>query len=137
MDEQDEFDEELIEDELIDDDEDGASIDLDGDGEGDDIDHDHDGEDDDGDDADDEDDDDDEPAEFRAALLAKQEMLALLSLRMAARGGRIVRVDPRQPLPAAKFYEDPAEAQRWFRRSLATSRRNGWIVFYDGEPLFG
>jgi hypothetical protein len=126
MDERDEFDEELIDEELID--EEGASDDLDDD--------DDDADDSDGDDGDDEDD-EDEPAEFRAALLAKHEMLALLSLRIAARGGRIVRVDPRQPLPAAKFYEDPAEAERWFRRSLATSRRNGWVVLYDGEPLFG
>jgi hypothetical protein len=129
MDEQDEFEEELIDDELIV--EESASDDLDDDADGDNDEGDSDGE----DDGDEED--DDEPAEFRAALLAKQEMLALLSLKMAARGGRIVRVDPRQPLPAAKFYEDPEEAQRWFRRSLATSRRNGWVVFYDGEPLFG
>jgi hypothetical protein len=88
-------------------------------------------------DEDDGDDDEEEPAEFRAALLAKQEMIALLSLRTAAGGGRIVRIDPRQPAPAAKSYEDPAEAQRWFRRSLVTSRRNGWRVVYDGEPLFG
>jgi hypothetical protein len=88
-------------------------------------------------DGDDDDDDDDEPAEFRAALLAKQEMIALISLRTAAGGGRIVRIDPRQPLPAAKSYEDAAEAQRWFRRSLLTSQRNGWRIVYDGEPLFG
>lgn len=89
-----------------------------------------------GEDGDDEDD-DEEPAEFRAALLAKQEMIALISLRTAAGGGRIVRIDPRQPLPAAKSYEDAAEAQRWFRRSLLTSQRNGWRIVYDGEPLFG
>jgi hypothetical protein len=119
MDEQDnEFDEELI-------DTDDASDDsLDDDG-------------DDDDDIGDDDDDEDEPAEFRAALLAKHEMIALLSLRTAAGGGRIVRIDPRQPLPAAKSYEDAAEAQRWFRRSLLTSKRNGWRVVYDGEPLFG
>ncbi|MDT7602074.1 MAG: hypothetical protein QOF61_71 [Acidobacteriota bacterium] len=112
MDELDEFDEELI-------DEEASAGDADDDGEPED------------------DDDDDDSAEFRAALLSKHEMIALISLRTAARGGRIVRVDPRQPLPAAKFYEDPAEALRWFRRSLATSRRNGWVVVYDGEPLFG
>lgn len=87
---------------------------------------------------DDEDDgEEEEPGEVRAALLAKHEMIALLSLRTVAGGGRIVRIDPRQPAPAAKSYEDPAEAQRWFRRSLITSRRNGWRVIYDGEPLYG
>ena len=116
MDEQDEFDDELIGDEP----ESGEDAEED-DEEGD----------------DDEDDDDDEAAEFRAALLAKHEMLALLSLKTAEGGGRIVRIDPRQPLPSAKSYDDPADALRWFRRSLATSRRNGWRVVYDGEPLFG
>jgi hypothetical protein len=125
MDEQDEFDEELI-------DEDGTAADDPEDG---DVDGGMGVDGDDGDDGDN--DDEDESAEFRAALLSKHEMIALISLRTATRGGRIVRVDPRQPLPAAKFYEDPEEALRWFRRSLATSRRNGWVVIYDGEPLFG
>jgi hypothetical protein len=119
MDKPDEFDEELIDEEGGMNDPDDA--DEDGDTEIDAVD----------------DDEDDDSAEFRAALLSKHEMIALISLRTAQRGGRIVRVDPRQPLPAAKFYEDPEEALRWFRRSLATSRRNGWVVIYDGEPQFG
>ena len=81
--------------------------------------------------------DDDEDAEVRTALLAKSEMLALLSLKTGARGGLLVRVDPRQPLPSAQTYEDAAAALRWFRRSLATSRRNGWEVVYEGAPLYG
>lgn len=89
------------------------------------------------DDAGDEADDDDEDAEVRTALLAKSEMLALLSLKTGARGGLLVRVDPRQPLPSAQTYEDAAAALRWFRRSLATSRRNGWEVVYEGAPLYG
>jgi hypothetical protein len=133
MDERDDFDEELIIDE-----EPSASAEAD-DSEGADgyLPDDEDGE---GDDAEDEEDDDedDEDAEVRTALLSKHEMIALISLRTTAEGGgRIVRVDPRQPLPAAKVYEDPADALRWFRRSLATSRRNGWEVVYDGEPLYG
>jgi hypothetical protein len=85
----------------------------------------------------DDDDDEDDSAQVRTVLLAKHEMLALLSVRTADDGGRIVRIDPRQPLPAAKSYDDPSDALRWFRRSLATSRDNGWQVIYDGEPLFG
>lgn len=123
MDEKDEFDEELIDTDDATDEESDDEFDED-DGSSD-------------DDEGDDEDDDEEPAEFRAALLAKQEMIALISLRTAAGGGRIVRIDPRQSMPAAKSYEDPAEAARWFRRSLATSRRNGWRVVYDGEPLFG
>lgn len=130
MNERDEFDEELIiDDEPTGDDaeandpavDDGYLADDEEDGEG--------------YDAEDEDDGD---AEVRTALLSKHEMIALISLRTTtAGGGRIVRIDPRQPLPAAKIYEDPADALRWFRRSLATSRRNGWEVVYDGEPLYG
>ena len=128
MDERDEFDEELIDDEPVGADEEGddaADGDIylagDEDAEG-----------------DDDEDDSDDDAEVRTALLSKHEMLALISLRTTAEGGgRIVRVDPRQPMPAAKVYEDPEDALRWFRRSLATSRRNGWDVVYDGEPLYG
>lgn len=113
MNEQDEFDDELIGEE-------SEAVEY--------ADGDEDGED---------DTDDDESAEFRSALLAKHEMIALISLRTVEGGGRIVRIDPRQSLPSAKSYDDPADALRWFRRSLATSRRNGWRVVYDGEPLFG
>jgi hypothetical protein len=126
MNDQDEFDEELSDTELTDDDL------LDEEGE---LDE---GELDDDDlalDADE--DEEDDSAQVRTALLAKHEMLALLSVRTADDGGRIVRIDPRQPLPAAKSYDDPSDALRWFRRSLATSRDNGWQVIYDGEPLFG
>jgi hypothetical protein len=132
MNERDEFDEELIiDDEPTADDDESDDPAVDDDYLADD---DEDGE---GYDAEDEDEDDGE-ASVRTALLSKHEMIALISLRTTAEGGgRIVRIDPRQPLPAAKVYEDPADALRWFRRSLATSRRNGWEVVYDGEPNFG
>lgn len=135
MDEQDEFDEELI----IDDEPSGVGAEADDSAEGGGyLSDDEEGEEDDAEDEDGEEDEDDEDAEVRTALLSKHEMIALISLRTSAEGGgRIVRVDPRQPLPAAKVYEDPADALRWFRRSLATSRRNGWEVVYDGEPRFG
>ncbi|MDQ1558875.1 MAG: hypothetical protein QOD32_1935 [Pyrinomonadaceae bacterium] len=87
---------------------------------------------------DDEDEDDDgEPFEVRTAVMQKNDLLALLSLKISAGGGRIVRVDPRQRVPSAQTYEDAEAATHWFNRSLATSRRNGWNVVYDGEPSFG
>ncbi|HEX5707596.1 MAG TPA: hypothetical protein VFX96_09890 [Pyrinomonadaceae bacterium] len=86
---------------------------------------------------DDEEEDDAEPAEVRTAVLSKNGMLALLTLRKSAAGSQIVRVDPRQPAPVARRYEDGEAATHWFRRSLATSRNNGWSVEYDGAPLFG
>jgi hypothetical protein len=83
------------------------------------------------------DDDDDDALVVRTAVLTKNEMLALLSLKSSDEGGQIVRFDPREPLPAIQRYDSESEALKWFRRSLATSRRNGWSVVYDGEPLIG
>ena len=82
-------------------------------------------------------DEDEEFFEVRTAVMQKNELLALLSLKISAEGGRIVRVDPRQRVPSAQTYEDAEAATHWFNRSLATSRRNGWNVVYDGEPSFG
>ena len=80
----------------------------------------------------------DEPLEVQTAVMTKNEMLALLSLKLGnSGGGIIVRVDPRQSVPVAKAYEDPEAATKWFYRSLATSKRNGWTVVYVGEPLLG
>ncbi|HYG10548.1 MAG TPA: hypothetical protein VD835_11410 [Pyrinomonadaceae bacterium] len=81
--------------------------------------------------------DDAEPFEVRTAVMQKNDLLAILSLKISAEGGRIVRVDPRQRVPSAQTYEDADAATHWFNRSLATSRRNGWSVVYDGEPSFG
>lgn len=83
------------------------------------------------------DDDDDETAEVRTVVMAKNEMLALLGLKKSARGGLIVRVDPREEKPAAQVYEDATAATKWFNRSIATSRKNGWDIIYDGTPLYG
>lgn len=120
IDERDEFDEELIDDGLDDADADTNDFVDDDDGEDDEFGADFDG-----------------PVEVRTAVLTKHEMLALISVKTGAAGGVMVRVDPRQPMPAAQSYDDPQAALRWFRRSLATSRRNGWQVVYDGAPLAG
>ena len=82
-------------------------------------------------------DDNDDYDEVRTVLLAKKEMLALLGLKKSAEAGIIVRFDPRQPLPSAQRYDDIESAVEWFNRSLATSRKNGWEVIFDGPPLFG
>ncbi|HEY0083855.1 MAG TPA: hypothetical protein VGB61_13760 [Pyrinomonadaceae bacterium] len=89
------------------------------------------------DETEDDDDEDEEPFEVRTAVMQKNDLLAILSLKISAEGGRIVRVDPRQRVPSAQTYEDADAATHWFNRSLATSRRNGWNVVYDGEPSFG
>jgi len=79
----------------------------------------------------------DENIEVRTVILFKGEMIALLGLKKSSEAGVIVRVDPRQPVPAAQTYDDAAAALKWFNRSLATSRRNGWEVIFDGQPIFG
>ena len=86
---------------------------------------------------DDEDEDDDGSTVVRTAVLRKNDMLALLSLKSSPDGGQIVRLDPRDTLPSMQSYETEEEALKWFARSLATSRKNGWAVVYDGAPLIG
>ena len=86
---------------------------------------------------DEDDDDDDGSTVVRTAVLKKNDMLALLSLKSSPDGGQIVRLDPRETLPSMQSYESEEEALRWFARSLATSRKNGWAVVYDGMPLVG
>src|SRR3954447_9311598 len=73
----------------------------------------------------------------RSVVLVKEDMIALLGLKTSQGGGLIVRVDPRQNNPSAQTYDDPEVATSWFNRSLKTSKRNGWIVIYDGMPSFG
>lgn len=85
----------------------------------------------------DDEEDDDADVEVRTVLLMKNDMLALLGLKQSSEAGIIVRIDPRQSTPSAQSYDDAAAALKWFNRSLATSRRNGWEVIFDGEPLFG
>jgi hypothetical protein len=89
------------------------------------------------DDEEDEEDEDDGSTVVRTAVLQKNDMLALLSLKAAPDGGQLVRYDPRQSLPSMRRYDSEEEARRWYARSLATSRKNGWAVVYDGEPLIG
>lgn len=83
------------------------------------------------------DDEEDEEIEVRTVVMSKNDMLALLGLKKSTQGGLIVRVDPREEKPAAQVYEDATSATRWFNKSVATSRKNGWTIVYDGTPLFG
>lgn len=82
-------------------------------------------------------DEDEEPAWMRTAVLQKNHMVALLCIKAATRGAAICRVDPREERPAVQLYADPEKAIEWFRKSLSTSRKNGWEVVYDGLPLRG
>ncbi len=75
--------------------------------------------------------------QMRTAILSKNNMVALLCVKTANEGGAICRVDPRETNPAVQIYDDPAKAMEWFTRSLRTSKKNGWLVVYDGLPLQG
>ena len=77
------------------------------------------------------------PVDVRTVVMTKEDMIALLGLKTSPQGGLIVRVDPRENNPAAQTYDDPDAARKWFNRSLATSRRNGWQIIFDGEPIYG
>lgn len=80
-----------------------------------------------------------EPSEvkIRTAVLSKNNMIALLCVKTADQGGAICRVDPREERPAVQVYDDPEKALEWFTKSLNTSKKNGWLVVYDGLPLQG
>lgn len=78
-----------------------------------------------------------EEIQSRTAVLSKNNMIALLCLKTADKGGAICRVDPREDRPAVQLYDDPAKALEWFTKSLHTSRENGWLIIYDGLPLQG
>lgn len=82
---------------------------------------------------------DDETIEVnvRTAVLSKNNMIALLCVKTASEGGAICRVDPREANPAVQLYDDPEKALEWFKKSLRTSKKNGWQVVYDGLPLQG
>jgi len=75
--------------------------------------------------------------EMRTAVMQKNDMIALLCIKTASAGAAICRVDPREDKPAVQIYDDAAAATEWFTKSLRTSRRNGWLVIYDGLPLQG
>lgn len=74
---------------------------------------------------------------IRTAILQKNNMLALLCVKTAEKGGAICRVDPREANPSVQLYDDPEKALEWYSKSLRTSRANGWLVVYDGLPLRG
>ena len=83
--------------------------------------------------------DEDEPNDInvRTAVLSKNNMVALLCIKTADKGGAICRVDPREANPAVQIYDDPEKALEWFNKSLRTSKQNGWQIVYDGLPLQG
>ncbi len=79
-----------------------------------------------------------EQIDFRAVILVKNDILALVGMATTREGSRVARFDPRAEPPVSFGpFEDPPKAAYAFRRSLQTSKTNGWTVIYDGPPLVG
>jgi hypothetical protein len=73
----------------------------------------------------------------RTAVLLKNGMIAVLGVQTFDQGGTICRVDPREERPDVQLYDNPEDALKWFKKSLRTSKQNGWQIVYDGLPLHG
>ncbi|HEY0321247.1 MAG TPA: hypothetical protein VGC66_09855 [Pyrinomonadaceae bacterium] len=80
----------------------------------------------------------DQQIEFRAVILVKEDTLALVGMATTPEGARVARFDPRAEPPVSLGpFEDPPKVAYAFRRSVQTSKTNGWTVVYDGPPLAG
>ena len=75
---------------------------------------------------------------FRAVILVKNEILALVGMATTSEGARVARFDPRaDPAVSLGPLEDTPKVAYAFQRSVQTSKTNGWMVVYDGPPLEG
>ncbi len=74
--------------------------------------------------------------ELRAALMVKDDLLALISMAKTDEGGRVVTVDPRQPHPQQREYR-AGEVVANFNQVRRLSRERGWTEIYVGPPLIG
>lgn len=75
---------------------------------------------------------------FRAVILVKNDILALVGMARTAKEARVARFDPRaEPPTSVGPFEDLPKVAYAFRRSVETSKTNGWMVVYDGPPLSG
>ena len=76
--------------------------------------------------------------DFRAVILVKDDMLALVGMATTPEGARVARFDPRSEPPVSLGpFEDAPKVVYAFRRSVQASKTNGWAVVYDGPPLLG
>lgn len=79
-----------------------------------------------------------EQVDFRAVILVKNDVLALVGMATTPEGSRVARFDPRAEPPVSLGpFEDPPKVAYAFHRSVQTSKTNGWAVVYDGPPLLG
>ncbi|HMF55714.1 MAG TPA: hypothetical protein VK619_05105 [Pyrinomonadaceae bacterium] len=74
--------------------------------------------------------------ELRLAILAKNDLLALISMVKTEDGARITTLDPRREQPMVKTYE-PWLVAHEFVKVISLSLKNGWRILYDGPQLLG
>lgn len=73
----------------------------------------------------------------RVVLLAKDTLIAIITLTHAPRESIIACRDPRCSAPSVRSFTDPQYARSIFLRTVRSGERRGWRVFYDGPPLEG
>jgi hypothetical protein len=64
----------------------------------------------------------------RVALLAKGEMLAVISLTCSPQANSVGCLDPRRRSAIVQSFSDPARAGATFRQAIRTSEERGWRV---------
>jgi len=74
--------------------------------------------------------------ETRTVIMAKSDLVALISMAKTEEGAAITTIDPRREHPLVKNYE-PWLVTDEFKKVLRLSLRNGWRIVYDGAPLYG
>jgi hypothetical protein len=73
-----------------------------------------------------------------AVLLTKDDAgVAIITLTYTPRESIIACRDPRCSAPTVRSFTEPQYACSVFLRTVRSSERRGWRVFYDGPPLEG
>ena len=74
---------------------------------------------------------------IRTVLMIKGEVLGVIGLATSPEHSQVARLDLREGRPVSSEFDDPQRASIGFANMIRTSRRNGWEVVYDGQPLHG
>ncbi len=75
--------------------------------------------------------------DIRTVVMIKDGMIGVIGLATSADRSQVARLDLREGQPVSSEFESPESASVGFRNMIKTSRRNGWNVLYDGQPLYG
>lgn len=78
-----------------------------------------------------------QPQKHRVVILTKDDMLGVLSLGSDGQETRVTSTDPRRPMPSVRVHEHRDAAVAEFNQALADTLERGWVIAYDGPPLFG